>query len=62
MNEWHINVQHIFLINFYIEHFLFRVTVWEILILQVLNIFSNLQKNRKEAETFLTQVEASLGD
>jgi hypothetical protein len=45
--ECHIQILHIFLINFHIKYFLFRVTVWKIWILQDLDTCSNFQQNRE---------------
>jgi hypothetical protein len=48
LNGWHINIQHIFLINFHIKYFAFWQTVWEIWILQDSNIFWNFQKTKTD--------------
>jgi hypothetical protein len=44
----HIQILHIFLINFYIKHLLFQITVWEIWIKQDWHICRNFRKQKKK--------------
>jgi hypothetical protein len=59
--EGHIQIVHIFLINFHIKYFVFRLTNQKLLILQDSIIFCQFLKNREIGETFLTKGNASLG-